>query len=152
MYLQLNLNTPSVDDHLKTLHNTMMYQWSAQQQNLLLITGHTHQPVFESLTHLERLYRQLDEAKAGDNLPEAKQLHEYINKKIKKGDLEPDFKGYKPTYFNSGCCCFDDGDITGIEIAGGYIRLIKWEYKIEKHPERIVLEEITLEELVGQIE
>lgn len=36
-----------------------MYEWSAAQKNLLLITGHTHQPVFASLTHLERLYKQL---------------------------------------------------------------------------------------------
>jgi hypothetical protein len=31
-----------------------------------------------------------------------------------------------PLYFNSGCCCFVDGDITGIEIGDGDIRLIKW--------------------------
>jgi hypothetical protein len=32
----------------------------------------------------------------------------------------------KPTYFNTGCCCFANGSITGIEIADGQIRLIKW--------------------------
>jgi hypothetical protein len=29
-------------------------------------------------------------------------------------------------YFNSGCCAFEDGDITGIEIADGWIRLVRW--------------------------
>ncbi|MEM9778051.1 MAG: hypothetical protein AAF902_25975, partial [Chloroflexota bacterium] len=31
-----------------------------------------------------------------------------------------------PVYFNTGCCRFDDGDITGIEIDNGTIRLIRW--------------------------
>ena len=57
-YLQIYPNTPAYNDTLKTEHNNIMYEWSSQQKNLLLITGHTHQPVFESLTHLERLQRQ----------------------------------------------------------------------------------------------
>ena len=39
-----------------------MYEWSSVEKNVLLITGHTHQPVFMSLTHLERLYVKLAEA------------------------------------------------------------------------------------------
>jgi hypothetical protein len=46
----------------------------------------------------------------------------------------------KPTYFNSGCCCFSDGDITGIEIENGSIRLIKWTSN-DHQPQRCVLEE-----------
>ena len=48
------------------------------------------------------------------------------------------------TYFNSGCCCFDDGDITGIEIEAGMIRLIKWQYDGQKKSERVVLGECQL--------
>jgi hypothetical protein len=51
----------------------------------------------------------------------------------------------KSCYFNSGCCCFNDGDITGIEIENGLIRLIKWHAK-EGTPQRIVLEEKGLEQ------
>jgi hypothetical protein len=32
----------------------------------------------------------------------------------------------KPSYFNTGCCRFEDGDITGIELDDGVLRLIKW--------------------------
>ena len=53
----------------------------------------------------------------------------------------------KPTYFNSGCCCNDDGDITGIEIENGCIRLIKWNKKAGT-PQREILEEASLEELL----
>ena len=59
----------------------------------------------------------------------------------------PDFTGVLDTYFNSGCCCFDDGDITGIEIEDGSIRLIKWHYVHGKESERVVLEESKLEDL-----
>lgn len=148
IYLELNLNVPSIDDHLKTLHNTMMYQWSAQQPYTLLITGHTHQAVFESLTHLERLYRQLSAALVENDAPLIKDLQEQITTRVGRVGIAPDFAGYKPTYFNSGCCCFDDGDITGIEIADGYIRLIKWKYDNHNASVREVLDEITLIQLV----
>jgi hypothetical protein len=32
----------------------------------------------------------------------------------------------RPCYFNTGCCCFADGDVTGLEIADGEIRLVRW--------------------------
>jgi hypothetical protein len=31
-----------------------------------------------------------------------------------------------PCYFNTGCCSFGDGDITGIELSDGRIKLIRW--------------------------
>jgi hypothetical protein len=31
-----------------------------------------------------------------------------------------------PCYFNTGCCSFGDGDITGLEISDGEIRLVRW--------------------------
>ncbi|PWK69253.1 hypothetical protein LX99_04752 [Mucilaginibacter oryzae] len=36
---------------------------------------------------------------------------------------------------NSGFCCFDGGDITGIEIAKGRIRPIKWENNDQRESE-----------------
>ncbi len=41
----------------------------------------------------------------------------------------------KPIYFNTGCCSYGNGNITGIEISEGKIRLVEWfksskEYKI----------------------
>ncbi|MES2275657.1 MAG: metallophosphoesterase [Bacteroidota bacterium] len=150
-YLRINPNTPANNDLLKTDHNRMMYEWSEKHENLLLITGHTHQPVFKSLTHLETLYAGLDKAKAGNDEPLIHSLQHQITERHFKGDQVIVFKdhNYKPCYFNSGCCCFDDGDITGIEIEGGYIRMIKWKYAAHKKSERMVLEECRLEELVA---
>jgi predicted phosphodiesterase len=148
-YLKINPNTPAFQDHLKTAHNLFMYEWIAQQKNMLLITGHTHQPVFQSLTHLEGLYRKLAIAKETNDEATQQLLENEIHVKKLQGQTLPDFTGYKPTYFNSGCCCFNDGDITGIEIADGKIRLIKWEYGDDKlqSPCRVLLDEAALEQL-----
>jgi predicted phosphodiesterase len=147
-YLKINLNTPANNDQLKTDHNRIMYEWAAERDNTLLITGHTHQPVFRSLTHLERLYDEMAKAKKANNTTAIAEIEKQITTRNLKGDIVPDFSAYKPYYFNSGCCCFDDGDITGIEIAGGFIRLIKWEYDNKNESNRIVLEECKLDELI----
>ncbi len=132
----------------------MMYDWSAAQKNILLVTGHTHQPVFNSLTHLERLYKQLGKARAGNDTVTIQKIESEIPRRKREYDfVNHSFDSMKPTYFNSGCCCFDDGTITGIEISDGYIRLIKWRLDKGK-PVRIVAEEeslISLAEKIGII-
>lgn len=146
-YLRINPNTPANNEALKTVHNQMMYEWSSKQKNTLLITGHTHQPVFKSVTHLEKLYEQQEIAKKSSNRDAADEIKKQIQNREQKGESIPDFTGYLDTYFNSGCCCFDDGDITGIEISDGCIRLVKWQYGTHKKSERCVLEESRLEDL-----
>ena len=150
-YLQLNPNTPAYDQHLKTRHNTMMYEWSALQKNLILITGHTHQPVFESLTHLERLNRDQKKALYEHNREWAEALDLEIQWRKKDEDtLRYDYLTMKPSYFNSGCCCYADGDITGIEISEGFIRLIKWKM-VDGAATRIVHEERKLDEIMREL-
>ena len=143
-YLRINPNTPAYDEDIKTLHNLIMYEWSAKYKNLALITGHTHQPVFESLTHPERLYRQLGEAIKANNKEEATKIENEIKQRGRDYKTTPaQYLTVKPSYFNSGCCCFRDGDITGIEITYEKIMLIKW--SVAKGRE--VLEEMELEKL-----
>jgi UDP-2,3-diacylglucosamine pyrophosphatase LpxH len=149
-YLRINPNTAAYNIEKKTLHNEIMYEWSARQKGTLLITGHTHQPVFSSLTHLERLYKKLQRAKADNNPDAIKAMEDEIKVRETGAAITIDYLLLKPTYFNSGCCCFVDGDITGIEIAGGFIRLIKWTLKDEK-PHRELLEEISLADLYREI-
>ncbi len=118
--LEININTPAKDFHLRDKHNKMMYEWSSRKKDLLLITGHTHKPVFASGKYAVDQAHIIDVEKSSENI--------------------------QPAYFNTGCCCYDDGDITGIEIAEGYIRLIKW-HSDNNVPARMVLEEKTLEEI-----
>ena len=147
-FLRINPNTPAYNSEKKTLHNSIMYDWSSKKHNTLLVTGHTHQPVFGSLTHLEKLYIKYQLAGQHQDKNQLKDLENEIRVKGKKfTPILMDYQHIKPSYFNSGCCCFSDGDITGIEIADGCIRLIKWSL-VNKKPGRIVLEETTLGELM----
>ncbi len=146
-FLRINPNTPAYNANLKTAHNTIMYEWSRDQHDLLLVTGHTHQPVFESLTHIERLYRQLLFARQMKDASMMATLEEEIrSRKFEYSNISEEYLNLKPTYFNTGCCCFDDGAITGIEISEGVLRLIEWKEKGGKM-ERILLEEAPLSEL-----
>ena len=122
--LRININSASKDFSLRNQHNKMMYEWSSKEKNLLLITGHTHSPVFAA----GRYYNH------PSNRIETLEDHEHLS----------------PVYFNTGCCCFDDGDITGIEIEGECIRLIKW-YDEEHGSKKKVLEEISFEKLVEDL-
>ena len=125
-----------------------MYEWSSQQKNIILITGHTHQPVFASLTHIERLYKDLQKAQIDKNDELVRSVETEIRKREKEFTaVSVDYQIMQPYYFNSGCCCFVDGDITGIEIADGFIRLVKWEI-IDKVSTRTLLEEMPLTSLV----
>jgi predicted phosphodiesterase len=143
-YLRINFNTPAYDEDLKTAHNLIMYEWSAKYKSLVLITGHTHQPVFESLTHPEKLYKELGDALKANKPDEVKQIEEEIKRRGRDYKTTPaQYLTLKPSYFNSGCCCFRDGDITGIEITYEKIALVKWNI----HKQRQVLEEMALEKL-----
>lgn len=151
MWLKINPNTPAYDSQLKTLHNRLMYEWCSGQAGLLLITGHTHQPVFESLTHIERLYRQLLTAQGQKEEQQIKSLEaEIAKRKFEYNHISNDYLTMKPAYFNSGCCCNNDGDITGIEIEDSCLRLIKWAIK-DGTPKREVLVEEKLEVLLKAI-
>jgi predicted phosphodiesterase len=126
-YLEINVNTPAKDLTLRDRHNIMMYEWSSHKENLLLITGHTHKPVFASGRYSDHESNKIEEPTTGE-------------KKI----------NLKPSYFNSGCCCYNDGDITGIEIGGDKISLIKWHWQ-NNVSKRSVLEEITLTALIKDL-
>ena len=123
-FLRLNINTPANDFTLRNKHNRLMYEWSSSRKNIVLITGHTHKPVFASGKYTNAPAHQINTA-VGNTVT-------------------------KPTYFNTGCCCFNDGDITGIEIAQGYFRLVKWKNK-NGVPERIILEEKPIKDLVNDM-
>ncbi|MET0392126.1 MAG: metallophosphoesterase [Chitinophagaceae bacterium] len=151
-WLYINPNTPAYNNEKKTLHNEIMYEWSSLRKDALLITGHTHQPVFGSLTHIERLYKRLQVAEAGKDEAATAEVNREISKTERRfAAIAVDYLTMKPTYFNSGCCCFSDGDITGIEIADGCIRLVKWTMAGSRQPHRQLLEEAPLQELMTRL-
>ncbi|HVM89511.1 MAG TPA: metallophosphoesterase [Puia sp.] len=143
-YLQISINTPATSFTLTDKHNIMMHDWCSTQKNMIFISGHTHKPVFASLDHIDRLTKQLQQAQKRNDEAEIKSIEEELQRrKLEYAGKQEVKTNVKPCYFNSGCCCFDDGNITGIEIAEGNIRLIKW-HEENGQPARAVLEQSEL--------
>lgn len=155
-------NTPAQDWQLRQKQNIALYSWAQARSRLVLIAGHTHRPVFRSRTYAEQVRHILGElearlAQAADD----RRLRELVGDFA--AELEwaraQDFQSpgnegeaipmHKPCYFNTGCCSFVDGDITGLELAGGEIRLVRWP---DKHgrPRPQVLASASLREVLAQ--
>ena len=147
-FLRINTNTPATSQAYKTLHNTMMYEWSAAQKNMVLVTGHTHQPVFRSLTHLERLYQKLELAELQNDTAAIDAIRAEIpRRRHEYNHVNDQFSKMKATYFNTGCGCFSDGTVSGLEIDDQMVRLVLWKYDADGVPTRLVAEETTLTDL-----
>ena len=150
-YLQISINTPATSFTLRDKHNIMMHDWSSTQKNLIFISGHTHKPVFASMDHIDRLSASLHQAEKINDTKAMASIGQELEKRREEyaGKAAVKIKA-KPCYFNSGCCCFDDGDITGIEISDGYIRLVKWNDKTAT-PAREILEQSELVYVFDQL-
>jgi hypothetical protein len=135
---KVSLNTPAKDFLLRHKHSVAMYRWALSQPQLALIAGHTHQPVFRSRSLELQVADELAGAQARlDANPEDARLKEAVavleaklewvraggqGKTGAAGPVDMD----KPCYFNTGCCCFTDGDVTALEISDGAFRLVRW--------------------------
>jgi hypothetical protein len=137
--LRIRLNTPAKDWGLRQEHNIALYNWAVDQEGLVLIAGHTHRPVFDTCSQVERLEKDLKEARdSGDpqKIATARARLEFEKVKVgRSGFVTNPPDACQPCYFNTGCCCFDDGDITGLEIDSGEIKLIRWS-EDQGRPER----------------
>lgn len=126
----ISLNTPAENWALREKFDMAMYQWAETKEKLVVIAGHTHRPVFRSLSHADQIRMALEKKKVRNRekqatlnaqlewilTPEQGELQEIQQKSLLR----------KPCYFNVGCCCYTDGDVTGIEITKGEIRLVRW--------------------------
>ncbi len=128
--LKFPLSTSAVSKELKDKHDIAMHTWAKGLDKQLLVCGHTHQPVFMSKNHLDILESQLEGLDSSDEssverIAEIKQKINTLREKTTAiGTLVSD---NKPCYFNTGCCSFLDGNITGIELSGEDIKLVKWD-------------------------
>jgi UDP-2,3-diacylglucosamine pyrophosphatase LpxH len=137
--------TPAQDYELRKRHDKAMHEWAKTQRAdaLVLIAGHTHHPVWTSDPkrkeyHPEEVKAEIDaellkepakgspdHEKWQTNLAglEAEWQRRLAEERRKRYDPPPiDL----PCYFNTGCCCFPDRDVTAIELADGEIKLVRW--------------------------
>jgi UDP-2,3-diacylglucosamine pyrophosphatase LpxH len=128
---------PSRDKCLRGEHDRAMYEWALTKERMILVVGHTHRPVWAGRTHLQEL--QSLEQKF-DGSPAMQSVIDAVEQKIRQVTEEfgscHDVPASLPAYFNTGCCKFNDGDITGIEIRDGSLLLVKWERPTDGQPAR----------------
>lgn len=128
-WFKIPLSTPAKSKNLKDKHDIAMHTWAKHKSKQIIVCGHTHQPVFMSKNHLDVLEKQLegldhDDPANAETISDIQCKIEVLRKKTTAiGTLVSD---KKPCYFNSGCCSFSDGDITGLEMDHGDIKLVKW--------------------------
>ena len=141
--------TPAENVCLRAEHDAQLYRWASKQGKLILIAGHTHRPIWSSRTHLEKLLGELhalqerkskkrvsdhqgdspadhDEDTLANLDKEISQLKQQVRRRETRYPPCTDTIKTRPCYFNTGCCRFADGDITGIELDAEQIRLVKW--------------------------
>ncbi len=124
----------------------LLYSWG-KKNNMIVIAGHTHFAYFKSVSLTRHLHDRIksleDSLRASPQISQKPVLDQDRNFMMlqdrfwKKNKSLP--KGARPLYFNVGCCKYDYG-LTGIEIAGGEIALVKWTALPGSLPERAVFE------------
>jgi hypothetical protein len=158
--------TPARDFALRAKHDRAMYEWARSQAGgLVMIAGHTHRPVFSKCVPdppPTRPIQELEEAfdQASGDAARAAAIRaelEYARTSVRRPDevltVSP------PCYFNTGCCSFPDGDITGLEIADGQVRLVRWPGNLREirgeelgvDPERRILETEDLDHVFAAV-
>jgi len=127
-------NTPATDWQLRDRHDRAMSLWaeSRADERLVLIAGHTHRPVFwnsrptppdpQTIEDLER--RLADTVEPAERARLRARIEHLASMRAWMVNLPASVES--PAYFNTGCCSFADGDVTGLEIVDERVRLVRW--------------------------
>ncbi len=149
------LNTPAKSFTLRAQHDKAMHAWAASKGGVVLIAGHTHTPVFLPEPRTPALAEQLEALEHSgaprEEIAEVRAELEWLRalEATHSDGNGAAGDGVKPCYFNAGCCSFDDGDCTGIEIADGEIRLVRWPDD-EGRPRKKVLRQADLRSILAR--
>ncbi|GAB6089807.1 metallophosphoesterase [Spirochaeta dissipatitropha] len=126
-------STPADSWELREGHNKALNDWTSEHPGVILIAGHTHRPVFASQTHPDQIKSEIEKLRQKNAEPhriaELSAELEWVRaqEEKQKSGKEGSGSGQKQLrYFNTGCCCYTDGQITGLEITGDDIRLVRW--------------------------
>jgi UDP-2,3-diacylglucosamine pyrophosphatase LpxH len=160
--------SPASNYDLRAKHDRAMYEWArTQEPGLVLVAGHTHRPVFgrgtpdppptRSISELEELLAGATSVSDAEAAARLRAELEYARTSARRPDAVLTVS--PPCYFNTGCCSFPDGDITGIEIADGTIRLVRWPANLHEivdgvggvQEEKRILEEAALEDILTAV-
>jgi hypothetical protein len=123
--------TPAEDHGLRHKHDIAMRNWAHRQvlkggkgERPVLIAGHTHHPVFPDnppprpgAADAQRIVQELEQERDERKRRSLQARLQWILALMREDRYMPP-EIDPPCYFNSGCCCFPDRDVTCIEISG----------------------------------
>ena len=153
--------TPAKDWELRERHDRAMFEWArSHPAHPVLVAGHTHRPVFAGSRPTPKVARgaaavdrELREREAA-GLPGEERARLVAEREFAAAEARridpPTVPNVPPCYFNTGCCSFGDGDVTGLEIAGGELRLVRWPDD-DRRPVPQVLAAARLEEILDAV-
>ncbi len=153
--------TPSQDNELRYRHDQAMFHWArshvinaAPDDGLALIAGHTHRTVFPGRSphradaaDIARLAEELARAPVHERAARRAALERAraSTRRVMTAPLNND----PPCYFNTGCCCFPDRYVTGLEIAEGQLRLVRWRGEPEHDEPQLLAPGLGIRELLA---
>jgi len=138
--------TPSTSVTLRSSLDEIMFNWANSFNNQIVICGHTHDAIFMSSEEIYKLNKEIrglkmllrDKTLTPHRRTEIGEQIENLRNRIRHfKEMEPNMGGaenQKPVYFNTGCCSYSDGSITGIEICEGSIQLVEWSHDKQTDP------------------
>jgi hypothetical protein len=126
--------SPASDGVLRGKHDRAMAQWADRHpERIVLVAGHTHRPVFpgtlppdRALEARERECEYQSAKTSGERVPAARAAQELARVRVVREERHDPVDLDRPSYFNTGCCSFGDGDVTGLEFSDGKVRLVRW--------------------------
>ncbi len=136
--LQIGNFTVAADSRKRFKTERRVYDF-ASQKKILAVIGHTHRPLFESMSkndaiqfEIERLCRKYPKSKKQEKIERRieglkAELQELRAERLKDGDSTSLYQEQLlvPSMFNSGCVLGKRG-MTSLEIEKGRIRLVYW--------------------------
>ena len=133
----LSSTQPAVDWELRDQHDVAMHDWAQHRpERPILIAGHTHRPVLvNGKPAPDRTYEVVlaDLESRPDADPERPALEWELAETLRDDHTSTHFD--HPCYFNTGCGCLGDGDITAIEMTAGEnpeLVLVRWSSPLER--------------------
>jgi len=154
--------TPARDFDLRAAHDAAMFAWArGHRDRPVIVCGHTHKPIFRRRAAAAKtpvgarpeadIGADLDAARGrGAPAEELAALRAELEYVLTPPFGPPPIPVEPPCYFNTGCCSFGDGDVTGIEIADGRIRLVRW-LDNEERPSAQILADESLREILAEV-
>ncbi|PTL85489.1 hypothetical protein [Vitiosangium sp. GDMCC 1.1324] len=151
--------TPAKDWVLRQRHDEALYLWALskrQDPGVILFAGHTHRPVFKAQSLVDKLTRELAQLELesdGSELLERRRALEAELEWARASQFQAPraIRMDAPCYFNTGCCSFSDGFVTGLEIADEMIQLMRWPDRTDRPLPQVLDEPADLRQCFAEI-